>query len=240
MACDPRAARNDSNSENRQLGGHLGWVEPSKLPAALEEVVFSLPTSGTSEPLPTAGGAFLVHVSDVILGVEVSKAEARRASVARLRELALEPEPSLEAAEAQLRELREALVAARLDLDGAVQELRGRGFETEAVEARWLDPVALRALEPKVRAYLTQLADTGHTVPFHLNGVLQLLHVAERREPSPLPFADVRERVVQDYYQRHRQRLYQELASELLDEAGFLFYEELLRRHLDSLGVASP
>ncbi|MCG8461747.1 MAG: peptidyl-prolyl cis-trans isomerase [Holophagales bacterium] len=392
-------ARAHSDSENRKLGGHLGWVVRGSLPPDLEEVVFSLATSGTSGPLPTADGAFLVHVSDMVPGVNVSETEARRASAGRLRELALldyleqlasevprendwlllgeaeipenlarsnpgqeilrvgevrltaadlfellesiparaielgtaeeriretyrlqaarlllcrqaldgaffddparrevlddnvfrlgrarlldlrleqrigqridrdpealerfyadnrhlyqsplrllvrglalAPEPRPDLAMARLRQIRDSLERGALDLDGAIAKLRSDGFETQSIEERWLDPPALSTLAPKIRAYLTQLSDTGYTVPFHQNGLLQLLQVAERQEPSPLPFADARERVRRGYYQRHRQRLFRELESDLLEKAGFRFHAESLRLHLDTLGLGA-
>ncbi|MDA8018990.1 MAG: peptidyl-prolyl cis-trans isomerase [Thermoanaerobaculia bacterium] len=386
-------AREYSDSENRSLGGHLGWMVRGRLPPDLDDVVFALPAGGTSQPLSTDGGAFLVHVSDVLPGVSLSFDDARDLIAFRLSEMAVlerleepaadvelndealiledesllellpsaspeteilrvgevvwrsshlreqlekrqtrglelrTPEDSLletyrlllartrlcrqflerapEDMEAQqrflaaltqrgqrellerrlrreiwheidsepeelrrffrdnqqlftsplkllveslsleigadadasmrsLRELRSELIAGRLSLDEAAST---PGAEHTA--ARWIGPRALAGMEPKIRAYLSQLEGTGYTVPFQLDGKLHLLHVVERQEPEPLPFDAVETQVRTEYVRRHEQRLFANVKEELLHQARFRFHPEVLERHLSSLGLGA-
>lgn len=81
-------AREYSQSETRALDGRLGWVGHGRLPPALEKVVFSLPEGGVSEPLPTADGAVLIHVSRIIPAATFGFEDARLAIAGHLREQA--------------------------------------------------------------------------------------------------------------------------------------------------------
>jgi parvulin-like peptidyl-prolyl isomerase len=55
-----------SDSETRSLEGRLGWLERGRLPAALDQVVFSLAEGSTSAPVAVPGGWTVFFVSDVL------------------------------------------------------------------------------------------------------------------------------------------------------------------------------
>lgn len=96
----------------------------------------------------------------------------------------------------------------------------------------WVDFETLMTSEPKVRYYVLEINGTGYTVPFQLNQRLCLIWVEAREEPRPLSFAEVRERVVADYFNRHHQQLYRATLDELLAAAAFRYDETAVRRAL--------
>ena len=59
-----------------------------------------------------------------------------------------------------------------------------------------------------------------------------LIWVEERSEPQMLEFEDVAESVRDDYIERFEEDIYRRVAEKRLDEGGFLYREEALRRLL--------
>ncbi len=141
-----RLAETYSQSENRMVGGHLGWMVRGKLPPDLETVVFTLELGAVSEPLSTSSGAFLVHVSDIIPGISISLDEAQAVIAQRLGEqIVLE----------QLRERAADLPLADGDLVLDLAEIRRR------IQAQGAEVVVLRIGEMELRGgELLELAET--------------------------------------------------------------------------------
>jgi hypothetical protein len=135
--------------------------------------------------------------------------------------------PDLAAKAAELSTLREALVKGEVGLDAAAARIGGR-----VDEGSWLEPAALNAMESKVRAYLLDMNGPGYSIPFQLNRRLSLIQVEKRDEPRLLSYEEVKDRVRQDYHDRHQQELYKEVVSELLRAQAFRFNEETVRRAL--------
>ncbi len=81
-------AREHSDSENRTLGGNIGWMELGKLPPPLEKVVFALEPETTSEPILNEHGGLILYVSDIVPAISISFEEARPMLAGRLRETA--------------------------------------------------------------------------------------------------------------------------------------------------------
>lgn len=130
----------------------------------------------------------------------------------------------------EMEGLREELAAGRIDFAGAAQRLG-----TKAEDLGWLDFAQLQRIAPKIRSYLLDLGGTGYTVPFQQGNQLNVSWVEERQEPRQLPFEQVEDRILEDYLRRHQQRLYRELAAEILAESGFRFDEAAVR---SALGLA--
>ncbi len=82
-----KLAKEHSHSENRSLGGHLGWMERGDLPPNLEKVVFELPSDRVSEPQLSSGGGFLMYVSNILPAVKVGFPEAAPRIRRRLMEV---------------------------------------------------------------------------------------------------------------------------------------------------------
>lgn len=104
-----------------------------------------------------------------------------------------------------------------------------------------LGPVSieqLRAMDPKVPRLVLDVGASGATVPFQLNRRLNLIEVVGRQEPREQEFEAVRDRVVDDFVHRHQQEIYAELVEELLEDAGFVFFEDRAVAILDRQGVA--
>ena len=118
--------------------------------------------------------------------------------------------------------------AGKESLDDVAQRLGGRvkAFGLVSIEQ-------LAATDSKIPRLVLDVGDRGTTVPFQLNRRLNLIEVVARQEPVELDFGAVRERVIDDYVHRHQQEIYAELVEELLDDAGFVFFEERAAALLD-------
>jgi parvulin-like peptidyl-prolyl cis-trans isomerase-like protein len=125
----------------------------------------------------------------------------------------------------QMEALREELMKGQVDLEKAAQRVGGR-----VTGATWLEPADINAMEPKVRSYLLEMNGPGYSVPFQLNRRVNLIYVEKRDEPHLLPYEEVKERVRQEYHDRHQQDLYQQVVSDLLRAQGFRFHEEAVKR----------
>jgi hypothetical protein len=125
---------------------------------------------------------------------------------------------------AEMEGLVERLRAGEIDF-AAVAEL----LASEVVDLGWLDFQQLAGLGPKARDHVTGLDGVGFTLPFHHQRRLHLAWVEERKEPAPLDFATAASRVREDYFQRHQQSLYGEVARELLIAQDFHFFANNVR-----------
>lgn len=123
------------------------------------------------------------------------------------------------------RELEEAIARARsgdLTLDQVAGLFGGQVAKTE-----WLTHRQLQSLPPKVGQHARALAGPGISAAFKVGHGLAAVEVLERREPQPLPYERVADKVRSDYLERHRQRLYRRLADELLARARFQFHADV-------------
>lgn len=130
---------------------------------------------------------------------------------------------------AHLTDVHTKLQDGSLTMAAAATEMGGR-----VDDQGWLDAEKIAVLEPKVRNFILDLDGTGYTVPFQLNRELHVIRVAEREEPVVRTFADVDDRVRQDYFLRHQQRLYRDWIEDLLEDHRFRFYEANVLRALDA------
>ena len=87
-------------------------------------------------------------------------------------------------------------------------------------------------LPPKARDHFIHLAEGGYSIAYQQHQALHVIHVAQRQEPRPMTYAEAEEQVREDYLQRFEQELYQALAAERLEQAGFVYDEEAVRRRL--------
>ncbi|MEX0914398.1 MAG: peptidyl-prolyl cis-trans isomerase [Wenzhouxiangellaceae bacterium] len=71
-----RLARSESDSESRHRQGSIGWVARGQLPAAFEELVFSLDEGVPSRPLAAPDGVHLFQVDDILPERQLSLQEA--------------------------------------------------------------------------------------------------------------------------------------------------------------------
>lgn len=128
----------------------------------------------------------------------------------------------------RMEELRRALAAGGTDLESARRELGGTVRDLGLRDLRELR----EEIPEKARDYLLQAEAGGYSVPFQQDDALHLLWVEERREPEPLGYEEVRERVRDDYFSRFERQLYRQAVDERLAAAGFLFHEDTVRRSL--------
>ncbi|HEX9638441.1 MAG TPA: peptidyl-prolyl cis-trans isomerase, partial [Acidobacteriota bacterium] len=140
--------------------------------------------------------------------------------------------PSLEHAQStlvQLEALRQRSLTEKVDLRTAAPALGAR-----VQELGWIDFSGLMRLPGKVRSYVLELDGTGLTIPFQLEGSLRLIEVIERGEPKPLDFEAAREQVREQYFERHGQRIYEQVKQKMLAEADFSFFADHVRSRLQT------
>jgi hypothetical protein len=129
--------------------------------------------------------------------------------------------------QAVLEQSRSDLASGAIDFAAAAARVGGT-----IEDAGWIDFDTLMSYEPKVRYYVLELGGTGYTVPFQLNRRLSMVWVEAREEPREQSFETVRERVADDFYDRHQQQLYRATVDALLASEQFRFFEENVRRAL--------
>ncbi|MEM7353248.1 MAG: peptidylprolyl isomerase [Acidobacteriota bacterium] len=127
----------------------------------------------------------------------------------------------LEAARERLARGELELEAAAAELGGAVRDLGWQSFEQLP-----------GLLPPKARDHFIHLAEGGYSIAYQQHQALHVIHVAERDEPRPMTYAEAEDQVRQDYLRRFEQELYQALAAERLEQAGFVYDEAAVRRQL--------
>ncbi len=153
----------------------------------------------------------------------------------RIRTLSL---PVDRAAGERLRELergRESIAAGR---ETFVDLARRTGAELS--EERWESADSLATFERKVAYYLMDEPAGGVTVPFQFNHRISMVEVLERRDPEPKPYDQVAERVLDDYVNRHRSQLYDDLARRKLAEIDFEFREAAVRARISPAAPQPP
>lgn len=381
---DPEAlAREFSESESRNSGGALGWIDTGVLPPALEEIAFSLGRGETSQPFPVPGGAAIFHVGDAVeekafsfddvhlaierdlsrrkiedglaaataeiempegavvldhdglmnllrdggaddlvltigdgavtrgeflqtLAVEARSRRQRgdqdlawmlyrrlvnshlllhravtsgyldRPQVRNRIESELRPVVERGVVEGRIREriregkeeidlplriyyeenqkryqsslsyrVRLLVVDELVDpttqmrmLVDSVRELEAGGTTLDAVaqevggsirDPGWLDFQQLGGVDPKIARFLVELQPGGFSVPYQLGNSIQIIELIERRDPAELSYEEVQDRVFDDYLERYRDSLYDDVVDTILEGADFRFMEDNVR-----------
>jgi parvulin-like peptidyl-prolyl isomerase len=106
----------------------------------------------------------------------------------------------------------------------------------EVEELGWRSLAELARLDPRWRSRAAGLGAGELSPPLSAASSLEMLEVTARREPEPLPFAAVIERVRAAYLAAHRQELYREWADGMLADAGL----EIFRDRLEGLAAGGP
>ncbi|MFT5040949.1 MAG: parvulin-like peptidyl-prolyl isomerase [Hyphomicrobiaceae bacterium] len=126
-----------------------------------------------------------------------------------------------------LEGLRERLIAGSIDLDAAATELGG-----EVADLGSLGLAEIGETGSKLPTLVLELGSTGFTVPFQDNDLLQMVHIVKREDPKTLPIDEVRERVLDEYLQRHQRALTGELIEKMLADAKFNFDPDAVRAYV--------
>lgn len=98
----------------------------------------------------------------------------------------------------------------------------------------WQGLNQLQLIAPELAALISEVQKDQYSPPYSRPDSLNILHVVDRQEPQPLAFEQVREAVRQAYLERHGQRLYDEVRTEILSAAGFSLHEKRLDELLAS------
>jgi len=129
------------------------------------------------------------------------------------------------------------LEAARPDLDRGRQTLAGLATELggKVAEEGWLTLPQLAQGSGGRAAHLAlDLTPGQHSAPYHTASGIEVIRLLERRDPTPLPFDQVRERVRAELLASHGSEERAALVGEVLDAAHFKVrpaqLEAMLRR----------
>lgn len=110
-------------------------------------------------------------------------------------------------------------------LEALARELGG---EVDILPAATLGELATRS--PKLARFCVALEAGDRTPPFREGDNLWLARLEERREPEPLAFHEVRDRVIAAYLQVRLQEVYADLRQGLLAEADLRIFRQRLAR----------
>jgi parvulin-like peptidyl-prolyl isomerase len=110
----------------------------------------------------------------------------------------------------------------------SLEELRDElGGTIEALEP--IRQAELHRLEPKLPPLIAPLAEGELSPPYRTLTTLEIAEVVERNGAEPIPFDEVRDRVLDAYVQQHTSQLYEQLRNELLATADLEIVPEGLR-----------
>ena len=132
----------------------------------------------------------------------------------------------------QLEAMRGQLVKGTTTLENVAAEVNG-----EIVETGWHVLTQLHMPDPKVAHYLVEVDGIGFTVAHRTGNTLQILEIADRDEPAPSSFEEVRDRVMDSFLERYRNQLWEKTINEILASVHFEFLENNV---VDSLQIPTP
>jgi len=131
---------------------------------------------------------------------------------------------------ALLEERRDRLDQGLTTLADLAAELGG-----EVEDTGWTTLAELSARAGRLPQLAPRLEPGRHTPPYRTQDHLETARLVGRQDPAPLPWAEVRDQVRDDYLAEHGAELRQAVAERLLAEAGFALVPE----RLEALSVAA-
>ena len=123
------------------------------------------------------------------------------------------------------------LEVAKLKLDTEQTDLQQIAAEqgVELQDTAWLTAAELQKIDLRSVRFAFFLEPGEHSPPYRSDDDhLVIFRVLERQEPVPIEFAAARDRVIQDYASHYAQKLFQEISTELLEQANFKIFAERL------------
>ncbi len=126
-----------------------------------------------------------------------------------------------------LEGLREEINAGTTDLATAATKVEG-----EVEDLGWKTLAELGQTGGKLPTVVLDLGTTGVAVPFQDEEFLQMVQVVTREDPHPLPFEEVKERVIDEFLERRQRKLTAELMEKMLADAKFAFDAEAARAYV--------
>ena len=134
----------------------------------------------------------------------------------KLERLWVQPGESGSATMGELEAARRALDLGDITLSQLARQLGGTVERSQSLSV----PELLMS-DPKAVGFVPLLLPGEHSPPYFHRGRLTMFTLLERTEPQPLPLDEVRELVISDYLQQHSVAVFEEIADEMLEEAGF-------------------
>ena len=134
----------------------------------------------------------------------------------------------------EMSRLETAAATQSSDLDTLQAELGG--------EIETLEPLSLAALgrmQPKLPTLLAPLDAGQLAAPYRTEQGLEIAEVEARTEAKPIPFDEVRDRVVARYVTQYTKELYDRLSAKLLDEVDLTIDPDALATLRDA-GLPQP
>ncbi|MDI6807852.1 MAG: peptidyl-prolyl cis-trans isomerase [Candidatus Eisenbacteria bacterium] len=211
------ASEFSADEEGKRKGGDLGFVERRMLPAALEDVVFSMKTGEIRGPLESEVGYHIFKMEAKRPAGKRSLDEVRPFIVARLKDVRRESIPAGEA---------EKLVREPRSVAEFEQSMKGKWNLNESAFFVKGDDI----VGPGSGAILAQVisnAQKGKIFPgiIRLQSGFLVFGLKDKLEGKPIPFEQAKNRVQQDY-QREKdslavQQMFEELQARVAEGESF-------------------
>jgi peptidyl-prolyl cis-trans isomerase SurA len=179
-------ARQFSQASSAAVGGDLGWVEPSRLPAELAREVGDMQPGQLAGPVRTRTGFYIVALLDKRLPGNDN------GGAVTLSQLVIPVSGGKDAAavEAARKQAEEAAAGA-----GSCDELEAAGKAIGSTMSGRLGTVKLEQLPPPVRSVVQDLAVNTPSKPLPTPAGIAVLMVCDRQEPPKESEAAKRARV---------------------------------------------
>ncbi len=129
----------------------------------------------------------------------------------------------------------EKAAAAGETLDAVAAETGGR-----IEDLGFIDVTALNRISAKLPTLITPLEPGSLTPPYRDGERLEMAEVVARRQAEPLPFEEVRARVVAAYVDQYTHELYEELETELMGDGSKLEIHPEALASLRETGLPRP
>ncbi|MEG3164129.1 peptidylprolyl isomerase [Sphingomonas sp. PB2P19] len=151
-------ARQYSEASTKGVGGDLGWVRASTLPAELSQAVTTMQVGQVAGPIEVAGGFSILYLTDKR---QVLTADPRDARLS-LKQLTLRFPPNTNQAQAQARAAAFAKATQELRGCGTVEKVAA-GIGADVVDN---DTVRIRDLPPQLQEIMLKLQVGESSPPF--------------------------------------------------------------------------
>ena len=204
------AKKNSEDPGSAKEGGSLGWIKRGQTVPEFEKVAFSLPTGATSDLVKTTYGFHVIHVDD--------KQEAHVKSLAEVKD---QIEPILKQ--------QKAAQASQHEADQLTAQARSQGLEKAAaaksLQVITTDFVTSHDTLPGIgndQQFMTAAFAQEKDAPPDLAGLhsgFAIYQVTAIKPPSTPTFAEIHERVENEFKNERAAQLLTQKTQELSDRA---------------------